>query len=163
MLAGWKSALEGRRPSSVPTPLSLSYGCHLCPLLCCTKTCPETCFFLQKFGLTNILQTSGSRSVIQLDLRLPPNRKGKTQGLPCPGPPWDVSWLTFFFLGESNDEIIKVLRTIHSVICHINSKSIPMSKTFIKQDRYILYIELLEQLKTCLVTESSTGNAILFI
>ena len=68
-----------------------------------------------------------------------------------------------FFLVESNDEIIKVLRTIHSVICHINSKSIPMSKTFIKQDRYILYIELLGQLKTCLVTESSTGNAILFI
>merc|ERR1711963_845134 len=25
---------------------------------------------------------SGSRSVIQLDLRVPPNRKGKTQGLP---------------------------------------------------------------------------------
>ena len=37
-------------------------------------------------------QTSGSRSVIQLDLRVPPNRKGKTQGLPWPGPPGQLSF-----------------------------------------------------------------------
>ena len=37
-------------------------------------------------------QTSGSRSVIQLDLRVPPNRKGKTQGLPWPGPPGQLGF-----------------------------------------------------------------------
>ena len=47
---------------------------------------------------------------MQLDLRLPPNRKGKTQGLPCPGPPWEMSLgLTYVYVGL-NDDIIHVFR-----------------------------------------------------
>ena len=66
-------------------------------------------------------QTSGSRSVIQLDLRVPPNRKGKTQGLPWPGPPGQ--------LGFSQDNCWQtILKT------PINIKKKKALSEFLKQD-----------------------------
>ena len=102
-IQGWKaSSLSGSPLSSGPTLRFPSHGCHLRPLGCCTRTCPECKKDLKARSLSVANQTSGSRSVIQLDLRVPPNRKGKTQGLPWPGPPGqlgfsqDNCWQTIF-------------------------------------------------------------------